>query len=171
MRATRRHTLPGLHGSQGQVSRVVMAYFGVQWRESNGTAAANLSFPLDFLARQHRWTCAHRHRLETDSAGFENRIAIAYWLDRHVSIVAEFRASLMVAVEAGRTRGSVTSARFFLPDSSAWRRCSAAQHTWRAWVSLLASEVPKRFVSTPIGDRCANASLWPKPMRCSRRAH
>jgi len=66
----------------GQVRRVVMAYFGVQWRESNYTAVANIEFSrlISYLGSTDG--PAHIDTVcETDSAGFENRIAVAYWLD------------------------------------------------------------------------------------------
>ena len=69
--------------SKGQVSRVVMGYFGIQWRGPDVAAHADSEFAQ--LVAYLRGSDGPAHidwAHEIDSAGFENRIAIAYWLDR-----------------------------------------------------------------------------------------
>ena len=68
--------------SSGQVRRVVMAYFGVQWRGADSKPVADKEFAqivthLGMADGPVHFDSAR----EVDSAGFQNRLAIAYWLD------------------------------------------------------------------------------------------
>src|SRR5215475_8133798 len=67
----------------GAVQRVVMAYFGIQWRGSELASTANSEWARLVAYLAHNDGPAHIDTVcETDAAGFENRIAIAYWLDK-----------------------------------------------------------------------------------------
>lgn len=65
-----------------QVNRVVMAYFGIQWRGPESAATAYREFArLLALLSNNDGPAQIDTVCEMDAAGFENRIAIAYWLD------------------------------------------------------------------------------------------